>query len=84
MENPKIDESGISYYETLPDYFRVATADDFKNIPYLCSIQKPYLILGDHWPVYQCCRVSFHFSIKNIRYWLDKDKVFVLKDKNCT
>jgi len=80
MEIKKDEISGLFYYEKLPENFRIATEKDFENIENVIEVMKPFLILGENWQVYQCYRATRNFSLKKIKYYLDNNLIFVLKN----
>lgn len=79
MEIKNYQNCGVYYYEKLPKKFIVATEKDFENIAAAQAIEKPFLILGYHWPVYQCRRVRKNFNMEVLKPFLEAGRVFVLR-----
>lgn len=70
---------GMEYYESLPDKYRLAEADDFYAESGKLIVGKPFLVHSYYDDKYQAYRTSDSFTINKIKPWLDDERVFVLR-----
>ena len=74
----KDEISGLFYFEKLPKNFRIAKPKDFEDLEMAIDKMKPFLIYGFIWQFYICYRVNEFFKLTNIKYWMDRERVFVM------
>jgi hypothetical protein len=76
MNKPITDEQGFTYFEALPNCFRIATEADFID----CKPNKPLLEENDNGDKWYCYRVKFPDVImQSIETSLKLNKIFVCK-----
>ena len=77
LPSPKIDEIG-KYYDRLPDEFRPAKMDDF-HVQGKVKTGMIYLVLWNDEVRYSVQHVKHDLMGKNIKPFIDANKVFVAK-----
>lgn len=78
----KIDqETGIRYFENLPEGYAVASLEDF-HVRGRKKVGMEFLLLGFHWPVYFKKTVSENLTAAKILPWIHAGHIFIKKQSS--